>query len=196
MKLAAILNNRYTEIENRKRVLKQKNADEAYKKNAQYFQPKSNPALDELVDLLTGKKEHQAKPALQQAIRELQETTPNYPEIHDVVAMASNEEAIDILKRVQQSALSSDNPTAQDLQVAQSAADYIAQKTQFTTNSDSIDATSKKNVDSLTVQPTEQQYKETVRNRLFEQAASKYQFQVQMARSGFRFDEPMFYHIA
>mgnify|MGYP006865371329 FL=1 len=196
MKLAAILNNRYTEIENRKSVLKQKNADEAYKKNAQYFQPKSNPALDELVDLLTGKKEHQAKPALQQAIRELQEKTPNYPEIHDVVAMASDEEAVDILKRVQQSALSSDNPTAQDLQVAQSAADYIAQNTQFTTNSDSIDATSKKNVDSLTVQPTEQQYKETVRNRLFEQASSKYQFQVQMARSGFRFDEPIFYHIA
>ncbi len=133
---------------------------------------------------------------MQQAIRELQEKTPNYPEIHDVVAMASDEEAVDILKRVQQSALSSDNPTAQDLQVAQSAADYIAQNTQFTTNSDSIDATSKKNVDSLTVQPTEQQYKETVRNRLFEQASSKYQFQVQMARSGFRFDEPIFYHIA
>lgn len=196
MKLAAILNSRYTEIENRKRVLKQKNADEAYKKTAQYFQPKSNPALDELVDLLTGKKEQQAKPALQQAIRELQETTPNYPEINDLVAMASDEEAVDILKRVQQSALSSDNPTAQDLQVAQSAADYIAQNTQFTTTSDSIDATSKKNVNSSTVQPTEQQYKETIRNRLFEQAASKYQFQVQMARSGFQFDEPIFYQIA
>lgn len=196
MKLAAILNNRYTEIENRKRVLKQKNADEAYKKNAQYFQPKSNPALDELVDLLTGKKEQQAKPALQQAIRELQEATPSYPEINDLVAMASDEEAVDILKRVQQSALSSDNPTAQDLQVAQSAADYIAQNTQITTNSDSIVAASKENVASVKEEPTEQQYKETIRNRLFEQAASKYQFQIQMARGGFQFDEPIFYQIA
>lgn len=194
MKLAAILNNRYAEIENRKRVLKQKTADEAYKKNAQYFQPKSNPALDELVDLLTGKKEQQAKPALQQAIREMQEAAPSDSAMNDLVA--NDEEAVDILKRVQQSALSSANPTAQDLQVAQSAADYIAQKTPFTTNSDIATLASKKNVDSLHVQPSEQQYKETIRTRLFEKAASRYQFQIQMARSGFQFDEPVFYQIA
>lgn len=194
MKLAAILNNRYAEIENRKRVLKQKTADEAYKKNAQYFQPKSNPALDELVDLLTGKKEQQAKPALQQAIREMQEAAPSDSAMNDLVA--NDEEAVDILKRVQQSALSSANPTAQDLQVAQSAADYIAQKTPFTTNSDIATLAPKKNVDSLHVQPSEQQYKETIRTRLFEKAASRYQFQIQMARSGFQFDEPVFYQIA
>ena len=199
MKLAAILNNRYAEIENRKRVLKQKTADEAYKKNAQYFQPKSNPALDELVDLLTGKKEQQAKPALQQAIREMQEAAPSDSAMNDLVAndlVANDEEAVDILKRVQQSALSSANPTAQDLQVAQSAADYIAQKTPFTTNSDIATLAPKKNVDSLHVQPSEQQYKETIRTRLFEKAASRYQFQIQMARSGFQFDEPVFYQIA
>ena len=194
MKLAAILNNRYAEIENRKRVLKQKTADEAYKKNAQYFQPKSNPALDELVDLLTGKKEQQAKPALQQAIREMQEAAPSDSAMNDLVA--NDEEAVDILKRVQQSALSSANPTAQDLQVAQSAADYSAQKTPFTTNSDIATLAPKKNVDSLHVQPSEQQYKETIRTRLFEKAASRYQFQIQMARSGFQFDEPVFYQIA
>lgn len=194
MKLAAILNNRYAEIENRKRVLKQKTADEAYKKNAQYFQPKSNPALDELVDLLTGKKEQQAKPALQQAIREMQEAAPSDSAMNDLVT--NDEEAVDILKRVQQSALSSANPTAQDLQVAQSAADYIAQKTPFTTNSDIATLAPKKNVDSLHVQPSEQQYKETIRTRLFEKAASRYQFQIQMARSGFQFDEPVFYQIA
>ena len=194
MKLAASLNNRYAEIENRKRVLKQKTADEAYKKNAQYFQPKSNPALDELVDLLTGKKEQQAKPALQQAIREMQEAAPSDSAMNDLVA--NDEEAVDILKRVQQSALSSANPTAQDLQVAQSAADYIAQKTPFTTNSDIATLAPKKNVDSLHVQPSEQQYKETIRTRLFEKAASRYQFQIQMARRGFQFDEPVFYQIA
>lgn len=194
MKLAAILNNRYAEIENRKRVLKQKTADEAYKKNAQYFQPKSNPALDELVDLLTGKKEQQAKPALQQAIREMQEAAPSDSAMNDLVA--NDEEAVDILKRVQQSALSSANPTAQDLQVAQSAADYIAQKTPFTTNSDIATLAPKKNVDSLNARPSDQEQKETIRNRLFEKAASRYQFQIQMARSGFQFDEPVFYQIA
>lgn len=194
MKLAAMLNNRYAEFENRKQLLKQKTADEAYKKNARYFQPKSNPALDELVDLLTGKKEQQARPALQQAIRDLQEATPNERAMNELVAMTSEEEAIAILKRVQQSALSKAQPTTQ--QVAQSAADYIAQQTPLTMTKDVVYQTPKKNVDSSHARPSNPEYKETIRNRLFEKATSCYEFQIQMARSGFRFDEPVFYQIA
>lgn len=198
MKLAALLNNRYAEIENRKRVLKQKTADEAYKKNAQYFQPMSNPALDELVDLLTGKKEQQAKPALQQAIRQMQEEhvgAPTYAPIEDVVASSNNETTVDIFKRVQQSALSSETPTTQDLAVAESAAAYIAQKTQASTQPD-IETTIEKTVDNEKEPEEKQNLGQVVRNRLFARAAASYQFQAQMARSGFHFDEPIFYQSA
>lgn len=198
MKLAALLNNRYAEIENRKRVLKQKTADEAYKKNAQYFQPMSNPALDELVDLLTGKKEQQAKPALQQAIHQMQEEhvgAPTYAPIEDVVASSNNETTVDIFKRVQQSALSSETPTTQDLAVAESAAAYIAQKTQASTQPD-IETTIEKTVDNEKEPEEKQNLGQVVRNRLFARAAASYQFQAQMARSGFHFDEPIFYQSA
>jgi hypothetical protein len=198
MKLAALLNNRYAEIENRKRVLKQKTADEAYKKNAQYFQPMSNPALDDLVDLLTGKKEQKAKPALQQAIRQLQEEhveTPTYALIEDVVAASNDETTVDIFKRVQQSALSSEIPTTQDLAVAESAAAYIAQKTQASTQSD-IETAIEKTVDNDKQPQEKQNLGQVVRNRLFARAAASYQFQAQMARSGFHFDEPVFYQSA
>jgi len=198
MKLAALLNNRYAEIENRKRVLKQKTADEAYKKNAQYFQPMSNPALDDLVDLLTGKKEQQAKPALQQAIRQMQEEhvgAPTYAPIEDVVASSNNETTVDIFKRVQQSALSSETPTTQDLAVAESAAAYIAQKTQASTQSD-IETAIEKTVDNEKEPEEKQNLGQVVRNRLFARAAASYQFQAQMARSGFHFDEPVFYQSA
>jgi hypothetical protein len=56
MNVTSLVNDRYIEMENRKRALRQKTADDAYRKNAQYFKPKFNPALEELVDLLTGKK--------------------------------------------------------------------------------------------------------------------------------------------
>lgn len=196
MKLAALLNNRYAEIENRKRVLKQKTAGEAYKKNAQYFQPMSNPALDDLVDLLTGKKERDAKPALQQAIQQMKEEyvdTP-YAPVDDIVASSKHETPVEILKRVQQSALSSDKPTAQDLAVAESAAAYIAQKTQISTESD-IEKPVEKRVEKQREQP-QQSLGQIIRNRLFAKATARYQFQAQMARNNFQFDQPAFYQSA
>ena len=130
MRLAALLNNRYSEIENRKRMLQQKTADEAYKKNAEFFQPMSNPALDELVDLLTGKKEKEEQPALQQSIQGIKsQQAANTQDVEDVMASLSNDEVIDIFKRVHSSALSNDKPTAQDLKIAASAADFIAKNT-------------------------------------------------------------------
>lgn len=202
MKLAALLNNRYAEIENRKRVLKQKTADEAYKKNAQYFQPMSNPALDDLVDLLTGKKEREAKPALQQTIRQLQEDhveTPTYVPIDDVVQQSTDDSPVDIFKRVQESALSSETPSAQDLAVAQSAAAYIAQQTHTSTTSN-IETAIEQSTDDISEQATAEQPQQSaaqlIRNRLFARAAASYQFQAQMARSGFHFDEPVFYQSA
>ncbi len=65
MNITSLVSNRFTETEHRKRVLRQKTADATYRKNAQYFKPKMNPALESLVDLLTGKKEQELKPEVQ-----------------------------------------------------------------------------------------------------------------------------------
>lgn len=73
MKLAALLNNRFSEIESRKKLVTAKNADNAYKKNATYFSPIPNPALDELVDLLTGKKEKRENTQLDDFIKQVKQ---------------------------------------------------------------------------------------------------------------------------
>ncbi|MBQ0138198.1 MAG: hypothetical protein KBT36_02780 [Kurthia sp.] len=71
MKLAALLNNRFSEIESRKKLVNIKSADNAYKKNANYFSPMSNPAMEELVDLLTGKKDKQGNLELDDFIEQV-----------------------------------------------------------------------------------------------------------------------------
>lgn len=71
MKLTALLNNRLAEIDSRKKLVKLKNADEAYKKNANYFSPESNPAMEELVNLLMGKKEKEENIDLEQFIQKI-----------------------------------------------------------------------------------------------------------------------------
>ncbi len=198
MRLAALLNNRYSEIENRKRMLKQKTADEAYKKNAEFFQPMSNPALDELVDLLTGKKEKDEQPALQQAIQGIKsQQVASTQDVEDVVASLSNDEVVDIFKRVQSSALSNDKPTAQDLKIAASAADFIAKNTeaQAPTN---LEKTSTQLLGQEDEQAVEQpiSFEKLMRNRLFEKAASNYQFQIQMAKTGLHPYESVYYQSA
>ncbi|MEG0258974.1 MAG: hypothetical protein RR651_03795, partial [Lysinibacillus sp.] len=52
-----IQQDRLASIENNKRVIQRKEAGNAYKKNAQYFQPKKNPVLEELEKLLLGHKD-------------------------------------------------------------------------------------------------------------------------------------------
>ncbi|MBK3495475.1 hypothetical protein JFL43_11555 [Viridibacillus sp. YIM B01967] len=158
MKLAALLNNQYTDIENRKRALRKKNAGDAYRKTAQYFQPKSNPALEELMDLLTGKKEKEHQPQVQAAIREIQqkdqesrakatddtEQTPltavvsettktsnaaSQVEVPTVFLSGSpREKTIKVLERVRHSALTQGEPTLQDIRVADSVVEVTQQK--------------------------------------------------------------------
>ncbi|MGE7923229.1 hypothetical protein ACQKND_08585 [Viridibacillus arvi] len=216
MKLAALLNNQYTDIENRKRALRQKNAGDAYRKTAQYFQPKSNPALEELMDLLTGKKEKQHQPQVQAAIRELQqkdqefraktkdnmEQTLPLVETSEAVSQgnedkrssigAMREKTIEVL-RVHHSAL---EPMRQDVRVTEGENEIIQQtrdqitevKQQVTTE----DSTNQFGQVTNSTQTLEQKLKQ----RLFDQAISRYSYHVQMAKSGFRVTQPSFYRIA
>ncbi|MGG0665824.1 hypothetical protein ABE042_17140 [Viridibacillus arvi] len=216
MKLAALLNNQYTDIENRKRALRQKNAGDAYRKTAQYFQPKSNPALEELMDLLTGKKEKQHQPQVQAAIRELQQKDQEFrakakdnmeqtlPLVETSEAVSQDnedkrssigtmrEKTIEVL-RVHHSAL---EPMRQDVRVTEGANEIIQQtrdqitevKQQVTTE----DSTNQFGQVTNSTQTLEQKLKQ----RLFDQAISRYSYHVQMAKSGFSVTQPSFYRIA
>lgn len=222
MKLAALLNNEYTDIENRKRALRQKNAGDAYRKTAQYFQPKSNPALEELMDLLTGKKEKQHQPEVQAAIRELQQKDQQFRakardnmeqalpsagesetsnaisqmngQMH-FVSSATREKTIEVLERVRQSALAPSGPTKQDIRDAESATEIIQQnRDQITEVNQQVTTENSTNQFGQVTNST-QILEQRLKQRLFDRAISQYSYHVQMGKSGFRV-EPSFYRIA
>lgn len=222
MKLAALLNNEYTDIENRKRALRQKNAGDAYRKTAQYFQPKSNPALEELMDLLTGKKEKQHQPEVQAAIRELQQKDQQFRtkardnmeqtslsageletsnaisqmngQMH-FVSSATREKTIEVLERVRQSALAPPGPTKQDIRDAESATEIIQQnRGQITEVNQQVTTENSTNQFGQVTNST-QTLEQRLKQRLFDRAISQYSYHVQMGKSGFRV-EPSFYRIA
>lgn len=206
MNVASLVSNRYTEIENRKKSLKQKSADDAYRKNAQYFKPIFNPALEELVGLLTGKKEQEHQPEVQAAIHDLKqnrETTAQdegatsiinekdlITEEHTAASkqqsiLISQSEAHDqtmaILEDVRYAALASENPYKQDNQVASIVANNIQGQSSQTSDSSKV------------IQLNGQEQDETAKQRLFKKAISRYSFHVQMARQGFQFAQPSIY---
>ncbi|MCM3315133.1 hypothetical protein M3603_00485 [Rummeliibacillus stabekisii] len=53
MHVSSLMEKQYTDIENRKRALRHKTADETYRRNAQYHKPR--PSIETLLNLLTGK---------------------------------------------------------------------------------------------------------------------------------------------
>jgi hypothetical protein len=136
---------------NRKKILQRKEAGDAYRKNAMYFQPKKNPLLLELENLLLGRtdqdlyeQQEKAKEITtqQQAIMEdLQQTEVNVrahehayksgtPTDHVASSAVSNLEQNDtlqILEQVRHAALAPTEPSQQDLRVAQSANAQIQQ---------------------------------------------------------------------
>ncbi|HWI48107.1 MAG TPA: hypothetical protein VNU45_07810 [Rummeliibacillus sp.] len=212
MNIASLVSNRYTEIENRKRALRQKTADNAYRKNAQYFKPNFNPALEELVELLTGKKEQEHQPEVQSAIRDLKqnqekavqaEVGPSTIVEKDVNTekMAENntssmqqtitssqsaphDQTIAILEDVRLAALAPENPSKQDYQVAATVAETIQQA-----NGQSTQASEPSKVIQMNVQ----EKAESAKQRLLKKAISRYSFHVQMAKKGFQFSQPTIY---
>lgn len=57
MKIASLMSNMSLDFEERKRALQRKEAESTYKKNATYADPKRNPMLEVLENLLSGKTE-------------------------------------------------------------------------------------------------------------------------------------------
>lgn len=59
MKISGLIQQeRIAALEDRRKILQRKGVGDAYRKNLQYFQPKKNPALIELENLLFGHKDH------------------------------------------------------------------------------------------------------------------------------------------
>lgn len=136
---------------NRKKILQRKEAGDAYRKNAMYFQPKKNPLLLELENLLLGRtdqdlyeqqeKAKEITPQQQAIIEDLQQTEANVrahehayksgtPTDHVASSAVSNLEQNDtlqILEQVHHAALAPTEPSQQDLRVAQSANAQIQQ---------------------------------------------------------------------
>jgi len=146
MKLSSVIEQeRMSSHYNRKKILQRKQAGDAYRKNSMYFQPKKNPLLLELENLLLGhtdqklyeqqKEEFKEVTPQQQAIlQDLQQTKnvlaheqTQYSQLERVdeevpiVDDANAKETLQILEQVRNTALSPAQPSPRDLRVAASA---------------------------------------------------------------------------
>jgi hypothetical protein len=211
MNVTALISNRYNEIENRKRALRQKTADDAYRRNAQYFKPKFNPALEEIVDLLTGKKEKEHQPEVQAAIRDLKQQQENVTQTPTINYDApvnplegiipyddTNAQTISILKEVRDAALAPKNPSKQDLEVASAATETIqkvqGQSSQASEQSNVIQLNEKMHDETATASNHTESIVQPKKNKLlFTRAISLYTFHMQMADRGFQFTRPTIY---
>ncbi len=129
---------------NRKKILQRKEAGDAYRKNAMYFQPKKNPLLIELENLLLGRTDQvlydqqqeeskEVTPQQKAIMEDLQQTEKNVRAHEQTYKVGMNDNAdssnisdseqgdtLHILEQVRNAALSSAEPSPLDLRVAQS----------------------------------------------------------------------------
>ncbi|MER2192755.1 MAG: putative metalloprotease CJM1_0395 family protein [Solibacillus sp.] len=87
MKIASLMSNMSLDFEERKRALQRKEAESTYKKNASYSDPKKNPMLEVLENLLSGKtdKELHAADTAGKDYAKLKEEQLEQPEIKKAI---------------------------------------------------------------------------------------------------------------
>lgn len=166
MKLAALLNNRYTEVEARKKLVTSKSADDAYRKNAKYFTPTKNPAIEELIDLLTGKKELENQNEIQQSISNIKLETVDHPS------------QVDEKVQVNGADIKIDSPV--QLMLSSDISVHLLPET----------GGAQQPVIKL------KNAKQMSNERLTEKAIATYTFQMSMAKGGFKILQPMIYRTA
>lgn len=218
------MSNSISNFEERKRAMQRKDAGEAYRKQAEYFQPKM-PSLGELEDLLLGNKEReQDTPELSAAVREYQQIEQdNRPQnMLDIKGPSTPvqtlggptlEKTIELLEKVRSSALAPAEPTPQDLHVAASASAKIQRvQSQITLNQEAsrqitLEAKTQiedeaavfnRSIQSELQSPKsiEEDMENLQKRRLKEQAIAKYSYQVHLKRYGFTDLQPSFFRIA
>lgn len=217
---------------NRKKILQRKEAGDAYRKNAMYFQPKKNPLLIELENLLLGRTDQdlydqqqeeskEVTPQQKAIMEDLQQTEKNVRAHEQTYKVGMNDNAdpsnisdselgdtLHILEQVRNAALSSVEPSPQDLRVAQSVDAQI----QHMLNNSNVDevATNESEPsfvrDIIEVKVPERYSKElkldpfadtifgknygtAFKLRAFKQASERYAAHVQMTKNGYRPDK-------
>lgn len=218
MNTTSLIGNRYFEMENRKKALRQKTADYAYRKNAQYFKPKFNPALEELVDLLTGKKEQDQDPEVQATIHGLKQNKDNQNQVEasattedidttqekgqvstvqkDGISSQSNSYKTMMQENVRHSAvpLEPSNQNVSDLSTATETVLQTQGQSTQTTASTKKTQTNRLNVNDFDAAADQVILAhKKARQKLFKKAISRYSFHMQMAKQGFQFVQPTIY---
>lgn len=141
---------------NRKKILQRKEAGDAYRKNAQYFQPKKNPILLELENLLLGRKDQDlyeqhkedakdVTPQQQAMMQDLQQTGKNvraheqafktvgsdqgesFSSSRLIETAHEGDEPLEVLPQVRNDVLTPTVPTSQDFRLAVRANDQMPQ---------------------------------------------------------------------
>lgn len=202
------------------RTTQRKDAGQAYKKNAEYFQPKT-PSLNELEELLLGNKEKEKDtPELSAVLRELHQMEkqsmmdikgPSIPV--QSIGGPTPEKTIELLEKVRSQALTETPATPQHLLLAASATSKIRQeqaqlalnemankqiesevKRQKEMESEVFNRTMQ--VDFQAPKILEEDLQNLQVKRLKEQAIAKYSYQVHLRKYGFSDQQPSFFQIA
>lgn len=173
-----------------------KDVELAYRKNAQFYQPKKKPSLTELEDLLLGNKEI------------LDIKGPSVPV--QTIGGPTPEETIELLEKVRSTALADTDPTPQDLRTAATATAKIQSvQSQITLHHEAarqIEIEAKRQrEDEAAISNRSVQFdyqppgvrSENIQKRKFiEQAIAKYSHQVHLKKYGFTDQQPSFFRIA
>lgn len=202
------------------RTTQRKDAGQAYRKHAEYFQPKT-PSLNELEELLLGNKEKEKDtPELSAAIRELHQIekqsmmdikVPSIPV--QSIGGPTPEKTIELLEKVRSQALAETPATPQHILLAASATSKIRQEqAQVALNemaNGQIESEIKRQkelesevfnrsmqVDFQAPKILEEDLQNLQVKRLKEQAIAKYSYQVQLRKYGFSDQQPSVFQIA
>lgn len=182
MKLASLLNNRFSEIESRRKLSAAKTADQAYKKNAKYYETLPNAAMDELVKLLSGKKEKEEHIDLENFIQNLKQE----PQKNDAL--------LNTVEKTQDLTL-----LVPELKIDQMS-EFVKAPTETPTEmmlAHDISVSLLPETGLPEVMPVEvKDAKQMAKERLTEKAIATYEFQMSMAKNGFRVLQPMIYRTA
>ncbi|SES02161.1 hypothetical protein [Psychrobacillus sp. OK032] len=198
---------KWADIEQRKRMLQRQNAGNAYRKTAEYLQPKV-PTQSELEELLLGKKERELDMPSSGKTNMLDIKGPSIPV--QTIGGPTLEKTVELLEKVRSTALAPAKPTPEDLRVAASASAKIQRvNAQITLNMEASRqialevkqqledeaSISNRSVPSDLQSPKMLQ-EDLQKKRLKEQAIAKYSYQVHLKRYGFADLEPSFFRIA
>ncbi len=180
-----------------------KNAGEAYKKHAQYYQTKL-PSLSDLEALLLGNKEKEAESTdRREAIKEFQQTENRAPYLSiQAINGHSSEETISLLKKKRSAVLSRTPVTVKDLQVVATASSRIQhEQSQIVLNelaSAQVEQEWRaREVGERQVSQLPPLEKGIIQQKmLWEKAIERYSYQVNLKKFGFASMEPSFFRIA